>query len=77
MTLNPTPPALTRLRLRARWTRRRAGYWLARQLRRLERRLDPLPRDPHRALHEPIRNAAGHVTVTPRPPWYPAPGDRP
>lgn len=42
--LNPTPPFLTRQRLRARWARRRLGYWLARQLRRLERHLDPLPR---------------------------------
>jgi hypothetical protein len=38
--LDPTPPFLIRQRLRARWARRRLGYWLARQL----RRLDPLPR---------------------------------
>jgi hypothetical protein len=41
---SPTPPFVTRQRLRLRTQRRNLRYWTARQLRRLVHRLDPLPR---------------------------------
>jgi hypothetical protein len=44
VTLDPTPPFVTRQRLRLRTQRRNLRYWTARQLRRLAHRLDPLPR---------------------------------